>query len=471
MGDRYIDFAHTAFGARLLRLAGLPRPPRLHRDDSPARFAGTAVLAATAHSIAAAPVVGAVQAGGGSVAVAGDAEGAEVIRAAAMYLDADSTRLPDEVSGEPVDALIFDATGISTTSGLNELYRFFHPRLPSLAANGRAILIGLDPVAGMEPRTYTAMRALEGFVRSLAKELGRRGATAQLLRVADDAAPWLHAPLDFVLSARSAFVSGQVLTISRGQLFDREAASDRPLAGKVALVTGASRGIGLATANTLARDGAAIVGVDQPATGQRLVDAMSAIGGTGQMADISAADAPKRLVDALLKDHGGVDIVVHNAGITRDKTLARMSAEQWESVLEVNLAAVERFNQRLLERAALRGAGRIVCVASTSGIAGNGGQTNYGTSKAGIIGMVQALAPHLAKRGHTINAVAPGFIETDMTAAMPALNRFVARRMNAVSQGGLPQDVAETIAFFASPMATGVNGNVLRVCGQNIIGA
>jgi 3-oxoacyl-[acyl-carrier protein] reductase len=164
----------------------------------------------------------------------------------------------------------------------------------------------------------------------------------------------------------------------------------------------------------------------------------------------------------------GLDILVHNAGITKDRTLAKMPEDRWQQVIDVNLVAQERINAVAVDL--LREDGRIVCVSSMSGIAGNAGQTNYATSKAGVIGMVQALAPTLP-RGITINAVAPGFIETQMTAAMPIPVREAGRRMNSMRQGGLPVDVAETIAWFASPASAGLNGNVVRVCGQSLIGA
>jgi 3-oxoacyl-[acyl-carrier protein] reductase len=172
-----------------------------------------------------------------------------------------------------------------------------------------------------------------------------------------------------------------------------------------------------------------------------------------------------------LENHGGVDIVVHNAGVTRDKTLGRMPEDLWDMVLSINLGAPQRIDRELFERDAVRANGRIVCVSSISGIAGNAGQTNYSTSKAGVIGFVQAWAPAVAERGATLNAVAPGFIETQMTAAMPIATREAGRRMNSLAQGGLPVDVAETIAWFASPGSVGVNGNVVRVCGQSLIGA
>lgn len=244
---------------------------------------------------------------------------------------------------------------------------------------------------------------------------------------------------------------------------------ERPLDGKVALVTGASRGIGAAIASVSGRDGAHVVCLDVPAAGDELSAVANSVGGSALQLDITGD--PARLVSHLTERHGGVDVVVHNAGITRDKTLARMDSAQWDSVLEVNLACQERVNAALLEGDVLRPGGRIIGVSSIAGIAGNVGQTNYATSKAGVIGMVESMAPVLAARGGTINAVAPGFIETKMTAAVPLMTREVGRRMNSLSQGGLPEDVAETIAWFASPGSGGVNGNVVRVCGQMLLGA
>jgi 3-oxoacyl-[acyl-carrier protein] reductase len=162
--------------------------------------------------------------------------------------------------------------------------------------------------------------------------------------------------------------------------------------------------------------------------------------------------------------------VVHNAGITRDKKLANMKPDGFASVISVNLTAPERITAELLEKKLINGNGRIVGVASIAGIAGNVGQTNYAASKAGVIGFVDSLANEL-KDGITINAVAPGFIETKMTAAVPLATREVGRRLNAMSQGGLPVDVAETIAWYANPASTAVSGNVVRVCGQMMLGA
>jgi 3-oxoacyl-[acyl-carrier protein] reductase len=247
---------------------------------------------------------------------------------------------------------------------------------------------------------------------------------------------------------------------------------DRPLAGRVAVVTGAARGIGAAIADTLARDGASIVAVDIPAAGENLAKVANRTAGVALQLDITAADAPERLLGHLRERHGGVDLMVHNAGITRDKLLANMDAARWDSVLAVNLAAQLRINDALLaDETALHEAGRIVCVSSQSGIAGNRGQTNYAASKAGIIGMVRAYAPRFAERGATINAVAPGFIETEMTQKMPLGTREAGRRVNSLRQGGLPVDVAETIGWLGQSSSGGVNGQVVRVCGQSILGA
>jgi 3-oxoacyl-[acyl-carrier protein] reductase len=166
-----------------------------------------------------------------------------------------------------------------------------------------------------------------------------------------------------------------------------------------------------------------------------------------------------------------VDVVVHNAGITRDRTLARMDPAWWDAVIEVNLSSQERINDALLSDDLIPEGGRLISVSSISGIAGNRGQANYAASKAGVIGLVEAMAPALAGRNITINAVAPGFVETALTASMPLFLREAGRRMNSMAQGGLPVDVGETIAYLAAPGSAGITGTVLRVCGQSLLGA
>ena len=334
-------------------------------------------------------------------------------------------------------------------------------------------MLGTPPEEAGSPREATAQRAIEGFVRSVAKEIGRYGSTAQLVQVGGGGEGAMESTLRFLLSARSAYVDGQAVRIEG---VDAELATapddwDRPLAGRIAAVTGAARGIGEAIAETLAAQGADVMCIDVPAAGESVSKVANRIGGTSLALDITDGGAPGHLADHVRERHGRIDAFVHNAGITRDRTIARMPAEGWDAVLDVNLSSQERINDALLEGGLLGERSRIVSVSSVSGIAGNRGQTNYGTSKAGVIGLVRSLAPALRERGATANAVAPGFIETAMTAAMPLGTREAGRRTNSLVQGGLPVDVAETIAWLASPASGGVNGNVVRVCGQALLGA
>jgi 3-oxoacyl-[acyl-carrier protein] reductase len=427
MADRYQQFADSPAGRFMVRRLGLPQPTPLQRG--PAFVDGPALV------------------GGGG----------RLVDPVRRVLTACGIAQADEA--ESYGALVFDASAIERTGDLRAAYDFFHPAIRSLAPSGRLVVLGSGE--------GVAQRALEGFVRSAAKEV-RHGATANLVYAAPDAD--VESTLRFLLSGRSAYVSGQVIRVGAAAA-DPVESWERPLAGKVAAVTGASRGIGAAIAEVLARDGAHVVCIDVPAQGEDLAAVANRLGGSSLQLDITSDRAPGVLADHLGERHDGVDAIVHNAGITRDKTLGRMSEDQWDAVLAVNLESVERLNAALLEDDVLRRGGRVVCVSSVSGIAGNRGQVNYATSKAGVIGVVDALAPALAERRSTINAVAPGFIETQMTASMPLGTREAGRRMNSLAQGGLPVDVAETVAWMASPGSAGVNGNIVRVCGQSLIGA
>ncbi|MGE5453377.1 MAG: 3-oxoacyl-ACP reductase [Acidobacteriota bacterium] len=469
MKDGYLDFANSAVGAKLIQALGLPKPLPLERYE-----AGQPVIS------------GPVLVGGG-----GQPQLLEALAGVFKSIQAQTLaheRLPQWVSvankaglttgrwslqgekGEKVKALVFDASGLDNSTQSDSLYWFFHDAARSLLPCGRVIVLGRPPEECESPRQATIQRALEGLTRSLGKEL-KKGSNAQLVYVSAGAQDQLESTLRFLLSPRSAYVSAQVIRVRQpvGQSV-HPADWAQPLAGKRVLVTGASRGIGAAIAQVMARDGAQVIALDVPQAQAGLDEVAKQIAGSTLAMDIGAPDAPQKLVDAALAQ-GGWDVIVHNAGITRDKTIANMKEHLWQQVVNVNLSTQERINEALIAQGAIRANGRIVCVSSISGIAGNMGQTNYALSKAGVIGMVHSCAPVWAQKGITINAVAPGFIETQMTAAIPFAIREAGRRMNSMSQGGQPVDVAEAIAWFANPASAGVTGNVIRVCGQSLIGA
>jgi 3-oxoacyl-[acyl-carrier protein] reductase len=444
MSDLYQDFTSSAIGKQIAQLLGLPQPTRLER------YAEGAPLVA------------------GTIAVGGRGRLAESLVGVLDTLGiagVESTGPEQRYKG-----LVFDATGLTSSDQLVALRDFFTPLLRSLDRCPRVVVLGTPPEQ-VEGSERVAQRALEGFTRSLGKEIGR-GGTVQLVYVADGAEGSVASTLAFLLSPKSAYVSGQVVRIGAhgttkpGQVTDWT----RPLDGKVAVVTGASRGIGEQIARVLHRDGATVVGIDVPQAASELQAVMRELDGDHLVLDITAKDAPQRIAHHLMTKHGGIDVVVHNAGITRDKKLANMAEERWDSVIAVNLTAPERITRELLDQAVINKGGSIIGVASIAGIAGNVGQTNYAASKAGVIGLVDSLADEL-EDGITINAVAPGFIITQMTAAVPFATREVGQRLNSLAQGGLPVDVAETIAWYASPGSTAVNGNVVRVCGQMMLGA
>src|SRR6478735_251714 len=452
MTDRYQGFVQSSLGQLLVKNLGLPDPVPLRRYAEGEPLVTGTVLT------------------GGPAGRPGRL--AESLPGLLDELDVTHAQTADPEAR--YRALVLDATGLTDSTQLGALRDFFGPLMRSLDSCPRLVVIGTPPetVGGSE---RVAQRALEGFTRSVGKEVGR-GGTAQLVYVAQGAESGLLSTLAFLLSPKSAYVSGQVIRIGTTQ--DHTDGGEvvdwlRPLEGKVALVTGASRGIGEQIARVLHRDGATVIGVDVPQAADSLVRLTNELEGDYLALDITAKDAPQRIAHQVLRGdlgHGGIDIVVHNAGITRDKKLANMDQERWESVIGVNLTAPERITRELLDQKAIRANGRIIGVASIAGIAGNLGQTNYATSKAGVIGLVDSLKSGL-KKGITVNAVAPGFIETAMTAAVPFTTREVGRRLNSLSQGGQPVDVAETIAWFANPASTAVNGNVVRVCGQMMLGA
>ena len=446
MTDKYTRFVSHGLGKDIAKRLGLPQPVALRRHE-PGR-----------------PLIE------GPVLVQGSTSGADDLAATLLAWNLDVRR--HAIPKEKLGAIILVLDELAHPGDLEKPVLTAATSLRDLAPNARVITVSRTADSATEPAAAAARQGVDGLLRSLAKEL-RAGATGNGVLLADGArttSPATLGALRFFLSGRSAFVDGQFLTVSSGagQLPDDV---EKPLAGKVAVVTGAARGIGAAIARTLYRDGATLILVDIPAAGDHLAEVANEVHGTALQLDISRPDAGQRIIGHAAARHGRLDIMIHNAGITRDKLLANMDAGRWNSVLAVNIAAQLRINEALLASEHFRDSPRIVSVASTSGIAGNRGQTNYAASKAGVIGMVRATAALIGERGGSINAVAPGFIETEMTARIPFATREVARRLNSLQQGGQPGDVAEAIAFLASDTAGGISGEVLRVCGQNLVGA
>jgi 3-oxoacyl-[acyl-carrier protein] reductase len=423
-------------------------------------------------------------------AVIGSAPGGTLIeQVRTILVDAGAEVLDERPDPDRrIGALLFDASGITDPSGLADLRDFFSPMLRKLAPGGRVLVFGTPPEmivastgakktkaarakAAAAASHHVAQRALEGFTRSLAKEL-RAGATAQLVLVAPDATDRLGSTVRFLSSARSAFVDGQVIRVTAAVTAE-EAPIDwgRPLDGCAVVVTGAARGIGAAMVETLAADGAHVIGVDLASLANDLQKVTAAAGGSFVVADITTVDAGARIARAVAEGPGTLHGIVHNAGITRDKKLANMAEDRWNQVMSVNLIAPMRITQELVEGGLLGAGGRIVGISSIAGVAGNLGQTNYAASKAGVIGMVDALAPQLAPMGIAVNAIAPGFIETQMTQRIPLTIREGGRRLSSLKQGGLPVDVAQATSWLLWPASHGLTGNLVRVCGQALIGA
>ncbi|MEO7058954.1 MAG: 3-oxoacyl-ACP reductase [Lapillicoccus sp.] len=451
MTDSYTQFVNSAFGRQLAGRLGMPRPATLRRYTPGA------------------PLIE------GPVLVGGHGTAPQTKRIAALVGQEGVAVLTALPEGAQIAGVIADLSAARTPADLESLRALVGPALKVLAPSGRVIIVGGSPdEAGDDVQLAAVRRSLEGIVRSVGKEL-RAGSTANLVLVREGGEDNIDATIRFLLSGRSAYVDAQgveVGPIEAGPAVD-PADWATPLAGKVAVVTGAARGIGASIADVLSRDGATVVCVDVPAAGEALARVANRVGGSTLQLDVTAPDAGARIVEHARTRHGGLDIVVHNAGITRDKLLANTDATRWKSVIDVNLVSVLRMNEAILAPGALEDGGHVVCVSSMSGIAGNRGQSNYAASKAGLIGVVHTLgaSEDLRRRGITVNAVAPGFIETEMTGKIPFATREMGRRINSLAQGGLPVDVAETIAWFAQDANAGVTGQVVRVCGQSMLGA
>ncbi len=236
--------------------------------------------------------------------------------------------------------------------------------------------------------------------------------------------------------------------------------------GQVALVTGASRGIGRAIAMALAAQGMKVIGTATSEVGAAAIgEALGALGGSGLKLDVTDGAALDAAIDGIVKQHGGLQVLVNNAGITRDTLSMRMKDEDWDAVLDTNLKAVFRASRAAIRPMMKQRYGRIVNITSVVGASGNPGQANYAAAKAGVAGMTRSLARELGSRGITVNCVAPGFIDTDMTQSLPEAQKAALLAQIPVGRLGLAAEIAHAVAFLASPLAGYVTGTELHVNG------
>ena len=243
--------------------------------------------------------------------------------------------------------------------------------------------------------------------------------------------------------------------------------TDIQIQGQLALVTGASRGIGAAIAIELARRGMKVIGTATTDEGAaHISNTLAAFPGcAGKNLNVTDAAGIETLIDSLVKEHGGIQVLVNNAGITRDMLAMRLKDEDWDAVLDTNLKAVFRMSRGVMRTMMKQRYGRIISITSVVGASGNPGQANYAAAKAGVAGMTRALARELGSRGITVNCIAPGFIETDMTAGLPEEQQKALLGQIPLGHLGKPQDIAHAVAFIASPQAGYITGQEIHVNG------
>lgn len=440
----YTTFVRSAPGRFIAGKTGLPQPTDLPRFEQRPQ-----------------PILS-------PVLVLGSSDAAEELAEQLLAWGGDVRRHGDDLDKIGTIVVVLDEIAAPTDTA--DILRGMPAAFKKMKVGGRIVTVSRTSTSA-DPAVNAARAGVEGFIRTLAKE-ARYGTTANGILVDDGVAlteSSVIGALRFFLAAKSAFISGQTLRVTAAGA-GVPSTWEAHLRGRAVLVTGAARGIGASIARTLARDGAKVIVLDVPAAGSALADLANEIGAIPIQMDITAPDAGQRIVDELTKRDLVLHALIHNAGITRDKYYVNMDEERWNSVIDVNIAAQLRINDALLASDRLDDSFRLVSLASTSGVAGNAGQANYAYSKSAVMGMVAALAPILAERGGTANAVAPGFIETEMTKRIPPIQREIFRRSNSLKQGGLPIDVAETVSFLCSLPAGGYIGQTLRVCGQNLVG-
>jgi len=361
--------------------------------------------------------------------------------------------------------LVVDGRSVKDEAGLKAVFNQLQEGTKNIKANGKVLLYSVQPELLEDVAYSTYQRSLEGVARSLAKELGGRGTTVNLLKLPPNVELNNYTvPEQFFTSGRSSFITGQAVVLNG----DKPAAGD--LSGNVCVVTGGAGGIGSATVKRLAAEGATVIIADMPQMEERAKPLLS--GSVSFMgADLTKAEARKELLEAIKAKHGRIDVLINNAGITRDKTLKNMPEHYWDQVIAINLTAVVALTEEALAMGLITEGGRIISTSSISGIAGNFGQTNYTATKAALIGYSASKAKELRAKGITINAIAPGYIETEMVKTMPLMTRIFAERLTSLAQAGKPEDIAEAMAFLAHPGAQAITGQVLRVCGGSFLGA
>ncbi|MDQ3510236.1 MAG: 3-oxoacyl-ACP reductase FabG [Pseudomonadota bacterium] len=239
-----------------------------------------------------------------------------------------------------------------------------------------------------------------------------------------------------------------------------------PLQGEIALVTGASRGIGAAIADALASQGATVIGTATTESGAEAIGArLAEHGGHGRLLDVADPASVEAVIDGVAKGIGPISILVNNAGITRDNLLMRMKEDDWQAIINTNLTSVFRTSKAVMRSMMKARKGRIINIASVVGVTGNAGQANYAAAKAGIIAFSKSMAREIGSRGVTVNVVAPGFIDTDMTRSLPEDARQAMLGQIALGHFGSPEDIAQAVAFLAGPGASYITGETLHVNG------
>lgn len=395
----------------------------------------------------------------------------EIFLQALEKLGANTYAATDEDASPNV--LIFNALSVESLKDIDEAFFFFKPLLKRVKRNGRLLILAEGNADTSEKRA--ASRAMLGIAKTLAKESGKKGISANVLflndakQVSDEVLMnGIMGHFAFWLSEHSAFITGQSVNIEL-QKTEVPESYEQSLNGKKALVTGASRGIGAAIAKKLAAEGALVYILDIPAQEVEAKRLMREIKGKVILADVTDEELPTQLHEKF--GEKGLDILVHNAGITKDKTMANMPEDWWSKVLEINLRSIVNINKELMEKGTFSTGAQITHLSSISGLSGNYGQSNYVACKSALIEYCAAMAKQKKHLGFVFNAIAPGFIETEMTAKMPFFTREGARRLSAFQQGGIPEDVAEAAVYLSLPASKSINGQCLRVCGGNFMGA